>query len=273
MQHPHVLLVGATGLLGHQGVIGDPKGGRREELVAEAILGKGAGRAHERPDQVAIINVGAKAPVQAGEGQAQGAADVQFARFGPYTHDQGHAYQARGHRVGVVQHADSTEAGDGDWQLATGMERGGGQGAQGVQFGRSAQLASLVARAGQLVEPGDVAGAVGKGTVPPRPERLVHGLLEAVVGLLDIAVLVGFADGIGGRRHAVVGHQGQIAIRPAALAVGLDGLNRRREIVGAVVLWYATDLPETELQPLGEGLKALPNNGRSVAGYSSDRIL
>jgi len=70
-----------------------------------------------------------------------------------------------------------------------------------------------------------------------------------------------------------VGHQGQIAIRPAALAVGLDGLNRRREIVGAVVLWYATDLPETELQPLGEGLKALPNNGRSVAGYSSDRIL
>ena len=78
-----------------------------------------------------------------------------------------------------------------------------------------------------------------------------------MVGLRDIAVLMGFASGIGGRGHAIMGHQGQVAVRPAALAVRLNGLNRRREVVSAVVLGHAADLPEAELQPLGQRLEAL----------------
>jgi len=39
------------------------------------------------------------------------------------------------------------------------------------------------------------------------------------------------------------------------LGQGLDGLDGCREVVGAVVLGHAADLPETELQPLGKGLE------------------
>ncbi len=184
-------------------------------------------------------------PCRRGRVKRQGAADVQFKRFGPHAHDQGLADQARGHRIGVVEHANGAEAGNRDRQLATEMQRGGGQRVQRVQLGCPAQLAGLVALAGQLLEQGHVAGAVGKVAAAPRPERLVDGLLEAVVGLLDIAVLMGLAGVVGRRGHAVVGHQGQVAVVQWRWPSGSSGRTAAERLS---VRWFSGTPPTCQRQ-------------------------
>ena len=102
-----------------------------------------------------------------------------------------------------------------------------------------------------------VGGAVGKVAAAAHAQRLVDGLLEAEVGLLDVAVLVGDAGVVGGGLHAVVGHQRQVALGELRAAARADHVDGGAEVVGAVELGHAAELPEAGLQAFGERLEAL----------------
>src|SRR5581483_6283976 len=106
-------------------------------------------------------------------------------------------------------------------------------------------------------EEADVGGAGGKIAAAPDPQRLIDGHLEAMVGLLDIAVLVGDAGVVGRRGQAVMGHQRGVALGHLGAARVVEGADRGAEVIGPMLLWDAAKLPEATLEPLGQRLEAL----------------
>ena len=58
MQDPHVLHVGTLPAPLPQRVVGQPEVHGGKQLLPEAVAGKGAGLAHQRPNDVAVIDVG-----------------------------------------------------------------------------------------------------------------------------------------------------------------------------------------------------------------------
>jgi hypothetical protein len=125
---------------------------------------------------------------------------------------------------------------------------------QGHLLGQ-ASLAAGVELAEQRLEEGDVGVPAGEVAAAPQHEGLVHGGLEAVVPLLDIAVLVALAglDGLGGQ--AVVVEQSLVTpLEGFGAATGLDG---GRQAISAVQLRHSAQLPEGVLEALAETLEAL----------------
>jgi|SRR5712691_7841289 len=87
-------------------------------------------------------------------------------------------------------------------------------------------------------------------------QRLINSFFEAVVRLLHIPIFMRYPGIIPRRLHPVMSHKRLVALRPvlrAALALLLDC---RAQMIGAVLLWNASDLPQTILNPLSQGLKA-----------------
>ena len=99
-----------------------------------------------------------------------------------------------------------------------------------------------------LLPAGEIAAAA-------QHQRLVHGVLEAVVPLLDVAVLVGVArlDLLG--HQPIMLHQAFVALREVLLLRRV--VHRQAHPVGPVSLWHATQLPQRVLQPLAQTLEAL----------------
>lgn len=106
-----------------------------------------------------------------------------------------------------------------------------------------------------LLPTGEVAAAT-------QQQFLLQHLLEAAMSLLAIAVLVA-ARRIGRLgRHAVVTHQGLI---PGRVLLGVTVLmNRQRHAVGPMPFGYATQLPQSVLQPLAQAGEALRETQRHV---------
>jgi len=108
-----------------------------------------------------------------------------------YPHDEQMADEARGNGIGVAQDLNGAEGADTNLELTTGLERSGRQGAEDGALLGDAGLAGEVAVADEVLEEAHIGGTVGKVARAAQAEGLVNCLLEAVVGLLDIAVLVG----------------------------------------------------------------------------------
>ena len=182
-------------------------------------------------------------------------AQVEVHGFGMDAGGQGAANQPRRHRVEIAQDPDGRKAADGDLLLVGRIEPGGGQRPQVLTLGHKAHLAGQIALADEVLEEAGIGGAIGEVAAALQAQGLVNGLLEAVVGLLDIAILVGHAGLVGGRLEAVMGHERGIALGPLAVTVGnLD--HGGTQIVGAVLLRDAAELPEAGLHAFGQGLKA-----------------
>jgi hypothetical protein len=98
----------------------------------------------------------------------------------------------------------------------------------------------------QPVQKTAVLFAAGEIPAAPQHQGLIHGLLEAPVPLLDVAVLVGvvrldlLAD------HPVVSQQGLIALREFLLLRQV--VYRRAQPVRAVPLRHPPELPQRVLQ-------------------------
>ena len=58
MQDAHVLHVGAFAAPPFEGVVGQTEVAGWKQLLPEAVAGKGPGLAHQRPDDVSVIDVG-----------------------------------------------------------------------------------------------------------------------------------------------------------------------------------------------------------------------
>ena len=72
------------------------------------------------------------------------------------------------------------------------------------------------------------------------------------VRTLDRSVLVRDAGIVARRRHAVVGDESLVALRLIHLSVTIEIAERRRQAVGTVLFWNATQRPQSILQTLGK---------------------
>jgi len=91
----------------------------------------------------------------------------------------------------------------------------------------------------------------------PDAQGLVDRLLEAMVGLLDVTVLVRHPGVVRRRDHPVMREQRGIAGGRLGPAGRVQRPDRRAEVVGAMLLRHPAELPPRGLQPLRQGLEAL----------------
>ncbi len=64
------------------------------------------------------------------------------------------------------------------------------------------------------------------------------------MGLLDITILMGDACVVPGRLQAVVPHEGQVSLGEGFLLIAGQMPNGCAQMVGAMLNWNASDLPE-----------------------------
>ena len=137
-------------------------------------------------------------------------------------------------------------------------QRRGRQGPQRRRSSAKRACAGEVALPDELLQEPCVGGAVGEVPAAAHPQRLVDGLLEAVVGLLDVAVLVRDPGVVGRRLHPVVGQQRAVALRwPACRPSRIE---RRIAALRWSVRCCCGTPPSCQrhaLEPFGQRLEAL----------------
>jgi hypothetical protein len=131
------------------------------------------------------------------------------------------------------------------------------QRAQGGLLLGEARLPGQVALPHELLEKPTIGSPIGEIPAAAHPQRLVDCLLEAEVGLLDVAVFVRDPEIVGRRFPAIVGHEGGIARRCLAPAVPIERAHRGAEVIGAMLARHPADLPETDCDPLRQRFETL----------------
>ena len=157
----------------------------------------------------------------------------------------------------IEQHPDQAETRHPNRELAGEVQRRRRQGPQRRPVRFKALGAREIALSHQLREKAFVGAAVGKVATTTHPQRLIDGLLEAKVRLLDIAVLVCQPGAVGRRLHAVMGQQRLVVLGKVVPTLTIEVTHRGAEVVGTMPLWHAADLPQTALQPLAQRLETL----------------
>ena len=132
---------------------------------------------------------------------------------------------------------------------------------QGPLLGQAADSARVLPSE-QLLQEVGVAVAAREVAAAPKHQGLVHGGLETVVPLLDVAVLVALARLDRLPLQAVVLQQRLVALLERLLPFH-PRLNRRRQPIRAVQYRHAAEFPQGVLQALAEALVALREAHRS----------
>src|SRR6266700_1174949 len=238
MQHPHVVPIGTF-----------------RGLALERV--ERAGLAHQRPDDVTVVDGVLDGPEQPRHAEQMRSGAVDLQRLGAHPHQQRRADQARGDRVRVLEHADGAEAADGHADFAARQQWRQRQRPQGLTLLSPAHLARQVALTDQLLQEPIVGAAVGKIAAAAHAQRLIDGVLEAVVLLFDVAVLVGDADVVGRRFQVVVRHQEPVAFPGLGTRVRIQRADGRTEMIGAMLARYAAYSPKAGLEAFNQALVAL----------------
>jgi hypothetical protein len=192
-QDPHILLVRRVGMVGHQGVKGTPEDARREQLLAIAVLGEGPRLAHQPVDDVAIVDlmlVPAAQPRQHLDPLLR-VPDLQVLDEQP--HLDGLADQPAGYRVAVPPDVDQAALIDLYPQPLARLQPPCRQRPQHRQLLGQPRPPAGVELLQNLPQELRVRLPVGEIAAAAQHQRLVHGLLETPVPLLDVAILVGMA--------------------------------------------------------------------------------
>jgi len=255
MQELEVLLVCRGSVLRHQGVIRDTEYARREHLLPIAVLRERPRLPHQPlnhmpiADQALVPAPQTRQPLQ----PLLGIPHVQM--LGVQPHLDHFADQPARHRVGVpldVQRAAAVHA------TADLLERLQPQHRQRPQQ-RALFLQTLHTPRIELTEqvPQEVQVLVPAGEVPAATQHqcLVHSVLEAVMPLLDVAVLMGMArlDLLG--QQPIMLHQAFVTLCEVLLLRQV--VHRRAQPVGPVPLRHPAQLPQRVLQAFAQALEAL----------------
>ena len=109
-----------------------------------------------------------------------------------------------------------------------------------------------VAAADDRVDEGAIGVEIGEVARAAQQQGVRERLLEMAVRAFDRAVLVGDADVVARRGHAVVAHQRRIALRDVFPRIGGQVAERCRQAIAAVLLWRAAERPQRVLQALSQ---------------------
>ena len=151
---------------------------------------------------------------QARQGKGQLGADVALDCLGVQAQQQLGADQPRGNGVHVRSHMDRAEARDAHLHFLAGNQWQPGQRTQRRLLLVPAGGPGAVTPGKQITDEAPVVGPAGKLAAASHAQGLIERLLEAVMGLFDIAVFVGNALIVPGGLHPVMGHERLVARRP-----------------------------------------------------------
>ena len=252
---------GAVGPPALQRVVGHPESARGEHRIAVAVLLERPRLAYQPVDDVAILDAMLAAPAESGQAAHH---------MGPVPDFQGLqadvdidllADQAARHRVGVAADMDRAPGIDPRLDPARHLQPPRGERLQrGLVLGESS-LAIDIAPGHELAQERPVIAAAGEIAAPSQHQRLVDGLLEPVMALLDVAVLVGLPRLDRLRLEAIVLHQGLVfPSEHLGLRIVVD---RRGQAIGAMPPGDPSQFPQGVLQPFVEALEALGEADRA----------
>jgi hypothetical protein len=255
MQNAQVVLVRTLRTLRPQGVVGQPKLARREQIVAVAIVGERARLAHQPVDHVPILDA-VLAP--ASQTRQLVHAPLRVPNLDPLGEHAGLdplADQSASHRVDVLVHMDGATAVHAHPHALARLQTPRRQRPQHGLFLGEACLSACVLLHKQLTQERLVGRAVGKIPAATQEQRLLQGTLEAMMTLLDVAVLVTAASVDGLALQAIMLQQRLVTLgERLALGAGRDG---RRQSVGAMTPRHAAQFPQGVLQTCAQALQAL----------------
>ncbi len=243
-------------VLAAQRIVGHAKMAGGEQVLAIDVVGKGAGLADQRVDDVPIVD-----GVLAGPRQPRHALDDD-ARV-PHRHllQADHDVhlptdQAAGDRIRVPQDVDRAPRPDGNvGQPPVVCQPARRERTQRGHFFGEPLLPVRVPRGYQFSEEPLVLLPAGEVAAATHPQGLVHPFLEVPVRRLRVAILVRLADVDPLPLQAIV--RQEVAIPLAELPFVGEVVHRRGETVAAVPLRYSSQFPERVLQALAQRLEGL----------------
>jgi hypothetical protein len=244
-----------------QGVVGHPEPAGGEHRVAVAVLLERSRLAHQPVDDVAVLDAMLPPATKPRQGVDLAGAVPDLQGLGHDVNLHPLTDQSAGQRVDVAADVDRAPRVDPCLDPAGHLQPAGRQGREHGAFLGESLLAVDIATGHDLAEEGLILAAADELAAPPQHERLVDGLLEPVMALLDVAVLVRLPrlDRLG--FEAVVREQGLVfpGERPGVRIV----VDRRGQAIGAVPSRNSSQFPQGVLQPFGEALEALGEADRA----------
>lgn len=184
---------GAAGPSVLQHVVGDPEPAGRKHRVAVAVFLERSGLAHQPVDDVTVLDAMLPPATKPRQGVDLAGAVPDLQGLGHDVNLHPLTDQSAGQRVDVAADVDRAPRVDPCLDPAGHLQPAGRQGREHGAFLGESLLAVDIATGHDLAEEGLILAAADELAAPPQHERLVDGLLEPVMALLDVAVLVRLA--------------------------------------------------------------------------------
>lgn len=261
VEQRQVVLDHAAGPPVLQHVVGHAEPTGREHRIAVAILLERSGLAHQPVDDMAVLDAMlASAPESRQRVQLPGPVpDVEG--LGPDVDIHLFPDQSAGQRVGVAADMDRAPGIDPGLEPSRHLQPASRQGRQHGHFLMNTLLSIGIASGHELLEERLVVASAGEITAPPQHQSLVDGLLEAVVTLLDVAILVGLSRLDRLAFEAIM--REQCLISPGEQLGFGSVVDRGGQAIGAVSPRDSSQFPQGVLQPFTEALETLREADRA----------
>lgn len=250
-----VILDRAAGPPVLQDVVSHPEPAGGEHRIAVAVLLERSGLAHQPVDDVAVLDAMLAPAPEPRQGVEPSGSVPDLERLGSDMNIHLFADQAAGQRVGVASDVDRAARIDPRLEPSGHLQPAGRQGRQDGHLFMETLLSVGVPPGHELLEEPLIVGPAGEIAAAPEHQGLVDGLLEAVMALLDVAILVGLTRLDRLAFEPVMGEQSLIASREQ-LGLGIV-VDRRGQAIGAVSPGGSSQFPQGVLQALAEALEAL----------------
>jgi hypothetical protein len=238
-----------------QQVISHPESAGGEHRIAVAVLLERPGLAHQPVDDVAVLDAMLAPASESRQGVDLPGPVPDVEGFGPDVNIYLFADQTTGQRIGVAADVDRAPGIDPGLEPPGHLQPAGRQRRQDGHLLMKTLLSVGIASGHELLEEQLIVGSAGEIAAAPEHQGLVDGLLEAVMTLLDVAILVGLSRLDRLAFEAIMREQSLVA---ASEHLGLGiAVDRGGQAIGAVSPGDSSQFPQGVLQALAEALEAL----------------
>jgi hypothetical protein len=175
--------------------------------------------------------------------------------FGPDVNIDLFADQTAGQRVGVAADVDRAPGIDPGLDPSGHLQAASRQGRQRGHFFSETLLSVGIASGHELLEEQLINASAGEIAAPSEHQGLVDGLLEAMMALLDVAILVGLSR-LNRLAFELVMREQSLVSASEHFGFGV-AIDRGGQAIGAVSPGDSSQFPQGVLQPFAEALEAL----------------
>jgi hypothetical protein len=238
-----------------QQVVGHPEPAGGEHRIAVAVLLERPGLAHQPVDDVAVLDSMLAPTPESRQGVQLPGPVPDVEGLGPNMDIHLLADQAAGQRVGVPADVDRAARIDPGLEPSGHLQPSGRQRRQHGYLLKETLLSVGIAPGHEPLEEQLIVASTGEITAASEHQGLVDGLFEAVMTLLDVAVLVGL-PGLDRLAFEPVVRE-QSLVSPGEHLGFRVAVDRRGQAIGAVPFGDPSQFPQGILQALAEALEAL----------------